>query len=126
MMRGELNFYVFQVMCYKATTFRGAWVAHSIVHPTSAQVVISRFVSSSPAVGSVLGAWSLLQILCLPLFLPFPCLCSVSFCPSKMNKCKKKIFYKAKTFNKISLPVQRLRDKTMIRKSQIYLIYVGV
>ena len=38
---------------------RGAWVAHSIKHPASAQVVISRFVGSSPASGSVLTARSL-------------------------------------------------------------------
>ena len=40
----------------------------------SAQVVISRFVSLSPASGSALTAWSLLGILCLPLF----------FCPSRI------------------------------------------
>ena len=37
----------------------GAWVAQSVEHPTSAQVMISRFVSSSPASGSVLTAQSL-------------------------------------------------------------------
>ena len=37
----------------------GAWVAQSVEHPTSAQVVISRSVSSSPASGSVLTARSL-------------------------------------------------------------------
>ena len=37
----------------------GAWVAQSVKRPTSAQVVISRFVSSSPALGSVLTAQSL-------------------------------------------------------------------
>ena len=37
----------------------GAWVAQSVKHPTSAQVTISRFVSSSPASGSVLTARSL-------------------------------------------------------------------
>ena len=34
-----------------------------------------------------LGAWHLLQILCLPLFLSLPCSCSVSLSLSKMNKC---------------------------------------
>ena len=45
-----------------------------------AQVMISRFVGSSPVSGSVLrlGAWSLLQILCLPLCLPLPRSCPVS------------------------------------------------
>ena len=37
----------------------GAWVAQSVKHPTSAQVMISRSVSSSPASGSVLTAQSL-------------------------------------------------------------------
>ena len=36
-----------------------AWVAQSVGHPTSAQVMISRFGSSSPATGSVLAAQSL-------------------------------------------------------------------
>ena len=38
---------------------RGAWVAQSVERPTSAQVTISRFVSSSPASGSGLMAQSL-------------------------------------------------------------------
>ena len=38
---------------------RGAWVAQSVKRPTSAQVMISWFVSSSPVWGSVLTAWSL-------------------------------------------------------------------
>ena len=38
---------------------RGAWVAWSVKRPTSAQVMISRSVSSSPASGSVLTAQSL-------------------------------------------------------------------
>ena len=37
----------------------GAWVAQSVEQPTSAQVMISRSVSSSPASGSVLMAPSL-------------------------------------------------------------------
>ncbi|XP_044909606.1 band 4.1-like protein 1 isoform X15 [Felis catus] len=41
------------------TTAWGAWVAQSVEHPTSAQVMISRFVGSSPASGSVLTAQSL-------------------------------------------------------------------
>ena len=39
--------------------FRGAWVAQSVKRPTSAQVMISQLVDSSPASGSVLAAWSL-------------------------------------------------------------------
>ena len=38
---------------------RGAWVAQLVKLPTSAQVMISQFVGSSPASGSVLTAWSL-------------------------------------------------------------------
>ena len=38
---------------------RGAWVAQSVERPTSAQVMISPLVSSSPASGSVLTAQSL-------------------------------------------------------------------
>ena len=37
----------------------GAWVAQSVERPTSAQVVISRFMSLRPASGSVLTAQSL-------------------------------------------------------------------
>ena len=50
----------------------GTRVAQSVKHPTSAQVMISQFVSSSPSSGSVLTlrAWNLLRILCLPLSLP--------------------------------------------------------
>ena len=44
----------------------GARVAQSGKHLTSAQVMVS------------LGAWSLLQILCLPFSLPLPHSCSVS------------------------------------------------
>ena len=32
----------------------GPWVAQSVEHPTSAQIVVSQFVCSSPALGSVL------------------------------------------------------------------------
>ena len=39
--------------------YRGAWVAQSVKHPTSAQVMISRSGSSSPASGSGLMAQSL-------------------------------------------------------------------
>ena len=38
---------------------RGACVAQSVKRPTAAQVMISQFVSSSPASGSVLTAQSL-------------------------------------------------------------------
>ena len=44
--------------CLKQQKLRGALVAESVKRPTSARVMISRFVSSSPASGSVLTAWS--------------------------------------------------------------------
>ena len=50
----------------------GAWVAQWIKCPTLAQVTISQFMGSSPALGSVLTMQSLLGILCLPLSLPLP------------------------------------------------------
>ena len=53
---------------------------------TSAQVAISRFVSSSPASGSLLIAQKLLEILSLPLSLPLPCACGLSHSLSKINK----------------------------------------
>ena len=43
----------------KTNIFRGTWVAQSVGHLTSAQVMISQSVSSSPASGSVLTAQSL-------------------------------------------------------------------
>ena len=42
----------------EGTPVRGAWVAQSVKRPTSAQVMISRFVGSSPALGSVRTAGS--------------------------------------------------------------------
>ena len=67
----------------------GAWVAQSVGPPTSAQVMISRFVSSSPASGSVLTAQSLepaLDSVCLLLSLFLPALHSVSLSLSLKNK----------------------------------------
>ena len=43
----------------KPPSSRGAWVAQWVGHPTLAQVMISRSVSSSPVSGSVLTAQSL-------------------------------------------------------------------
>ena len=43
----------------KPTGLWGAWVAQSVKWPTSAQVVISRFMGLSPTLGSVLAAQSL-------------------------------------------------------------------
>ncbi len=55
---------------------RGAWVAQSVERPTSAQVTISRSVSSSPASGSGLMAQSLE---------PASDSVSLSLCPSPVH-----------------------------------------
>ena len=68
----------------KIHTLRGAWVVQSVEQPTLAHVVISRFVDSSPASGSLLSAQSPLQILCAPISLPLPHSCPLSL--SKINK----------------------------------------
>ena len=67
---------------------RGAWVAQSVKHLTSAQVMISRFVGLSPALGSMLTAQSLehaLDSVCSSLSAS-PHL-MLSLCLSKINKC---------------------------------------
>lgn len=48
---------------------RGAWMAQLVRHPASDQVMISRFMSWSPTLGSLLTAESLLWILCPLVFL---------------------------------------------------------
>ena len=61
-------------------------MAQWVKHPTSAQVTISRFVSSSPTLGSVLTAQSLepaSDSVSVSLSLPLPHSCSVSLCLSK-------------------------------------------
>ena len=67
----------------------GAWVAQSVKRLTSAQVMISQFVSSSPTLGSVLTAQSLepaSDSVCPFLSLSFPCLCSLSLARSLSQK----------------------------------------
>ena len=54
------------VSTYKTCWFQGAWVARWVERPTSAQVMISGFVSSSPTLGLLLSAQSPLRIFCLP------------------------------------------------------------
>ena len=61
----------------------GVWVAQSVKRLTSAQVMISQFVGSSPASRSVLTAQSLkpdFHSVSLSLSLLLPCSCSVSLC----------------------------------------------
>ena len=73
----------------------GTWVAQTVKCPTSAQDIISWFVSSGwcQALGWQLRDWSLLQILCLPLslLLPHSCSVSLSLSLSKINVKKIKI-----------------------------------
>ena len=48
-----------KIKCKKNTTNWGPWVAQSVGQPTSAQVMISQFMGSSPMSGSMLTAQSL-------------------------------------------------------------------
>ena len=59
MLRLSAHYFVDTFHQFKKVSSRGAWVAQLVEHPTSAQVMISRPVSSSPASGSVLTARSL-------------------------------------------------------------------
>ena len=70
---------------------RGAWVAQSVECPTSAQVMISRFMSLSPTLGPVLTAQSLEPASdsvspCLSLSLCLSLTHALSLSPSKINK----------------------------------------
>ena len=88
--RGLLACQQFQRGCFvfatstKHVSGRGVWEAQSVEHLTSAQVMISQFVSSRPASGSLLSAGSLEPAsdsvsLSLPLL-------SLSLSLSKINK----------------------------------------
>ena len=69
-------------------TMRGAWLAQLVKHPTSAQVTISRFMSSSPVSGSVPTAQSLDPVsdsVSPSLSVPFPAH-ALSLSVSKRNK----------------------------------------
>ena len=71
---------------------QGAWVAQSVERPTSAQVMISRFVGSSPAWGSVLTARNLepaSDSASPSLSLPLPHSCSVCLSLSPKQTLKK-------------------------------------
>ena len=74
----------------KVKMTRGAWVAQSVERPTSVQVLISRFVGLSPALGCALTAQSLLLILSPSLSAP-PHLRSVSL-SQKLTNIQKKFF----------------------------------
>ena len=64
----------------------GAWVAQPVKHPTLAQVMISQFVSSGPAAGSVRTAQSLEPASDSVSPLSFP---PRPHAPSKINKREK-------------------------------------
>ena len=68
---------------------RDAWVAQLVEHLTLAQIMISWFMGSSPALGSLLSAKSPLWFLCTPLSLSLPHLHSLS----KISKHFKKYMY---------------------------------
>ena len=71
---------------------RGAWVAQSVEHPTSAQVMISQFMSSSPTSGSVLTAQNLepASDSVSPSLSDTPPSCSVSLCLKNKQTLKNK------------------------------------
>ena len=76
---------------------RGAWVAQSVKRPTSAQVMISRSVSSSPVSGSVLTVRSLEPALdSVSPSLSAPPAHDLSLSVSKINK-NINFFFKKKT-----------------------------
>ena len=58
---------------FRTEKCQGGWVAQSIKYPTSAQVMISQFVSLSPTLSSVLTVRSLPKVLSLPLSLTLRC-----------------------------------------------------
>ena len=79
------------MLILKKVTIGGAWVAQSVEHPTSTQVMISQSVSLSPPSGSILMVWSLLGILSFLLSAPPPLMFSLSLSLSQnKSKIKKK------------------------------------
>ena len=79
-----------QALSLKEQLGRGAWVAQSVKRPTSAQVMVSWFVSSNPMLGSMLSAQSLLWILSLCLSLSLSPSTTYVLSLSKTNIKKKK------------------------------------
>ena len=66
--------------------FRSAWVAQLVKCLPLAQVMISKFISLSPTLGSQMSVQNLLRILCPYLFLPLPCLCALSLSRASSQK----------------------------------------
>ena len=76
-------------LLWKKISVQGAWVARLVKRLTSAQVMILRFVGSSPTSDSVLTAQSLelpSDSVYVSLSLPLPCSHSVSLSLSLKNK----------------------------------------
>ena len=87
-------------------------MAQSVERPTSAQVVLSRFVSSSPASGSVLTGQSLEPVsdsASPSLSLPLPCSRSVSL---SLSRFQKKINIKNILKKHIPLPNEKQATKS--------------
>ena len=70
---------------FKSDCDQGAWVAQLVKRPTLAQIMISWFVGSSPASGSMLTAQSLEPASDSP-SLSLPLSCSHSVSSLKINK----------------------------------------
>ena len=83
---------LYQKSSHIKTLRRGIQVAQSVKRQTSAQVMISWFVSLSPTSGSVMTAQSLEPVLgfCVSLSFSAPPLLMLCLSLSKMNKLKKK------------------------------------
>ena len=69
---------------FKNARMRGAWVAQSVEPPTSAQIMTSLIVSSSPTSGSAADVWE--PGTCLGSCVSFSLCCSPTFSLSKINK----------------------------------------
>ena len=106
----------------KRSENRGAWVAQSVKRPTSARVMTSQFVGSSPASGSVLMARSLEPVsasvspslsapppltLCLPLS---PSVSKINI--KKIKKKKKDVLCSLCPSSRISYSCLSFRDST--------------
>ena len=83
---------------------RGTWVAQSVGQPTSAQVMISEFVSSSSVSGSVLTAQELRACFgfCVSLYLSTPPLLMLCVSLSLNNKYTLKKKLKKKYYSRVS------------------------
>ena len=95
----QYGLHVLLVLLIKSSHFWGTWVAHSVEHLTSAQVMISGFVGSSSVSGSALTAQSLepaSDSVSSSLSAPPPL--TLCLCLSKINKNVKKMFFKLKNF----------------------------